>query len=187
METVSAFYGLRSFAAGISNGLRRHVSLDEVAASLKEEFIKNREFYEAFMEEEMKTKTEIELGKLLMSPLGYYDNDIVDFSVMVLGNAFKVNVTIFQSNIEKVWIADLNEDDRYETTPFFGRSESLHLDPIIYNEIDKRCDDSDDSDIVIIRVVPDSPMVIDINVKVEPKNLSEEGMFNFLFQYLVKT
>ena len=81
----------------------------------------------------------------------------------------------------------MKEADRYETTLFFGRSESLHLDPIIYNGIDKRCDDSDDSDIVITRVVPGSPMVIDIDVKVEPKNLSEEGMFNFLIQYLVKT
>ena len=81
----------------------------------------------------------------------------------------------------------MNEADIYETTLFLGRSESLHLDPIIYNGIDKRCDDSDDSDIVITRVVPGSPMVIDIDVKVKPKNLSKEGMFNFLIQYLVKT
>ena len=84
-------------------------------------------------------------------------------------------------------MVDLNEADRYETTLFLGRSESLHLDPIIYNGIDKRCDDSDDLDILITRVVPGSPMVIDIDVKVEPKNLLEDGMFNFLFQYLVKT
>ena len=70
---------------------------------------------------------------------------------------------------------------------FFGRWESLHLDPIIYNGIDKRCDDSDDSDIAITRVVPGSPMVIDEDVKDEPKNLLKEGMFNFLIQYLVKT
>ena len=53
------------------------------------------------MEEETKTKIEIELEKFLMSPLGYYDNNIVDLFVMVLGNAFKVNITIFLSNIEK--------------------------------------------------------------------------------------
>ena len=134
---------LWSFVVGISNGLRRQISLDEVASSLKAEFITNRKFYAAFMEEEMKTKIEIELEKFLMSPLGYYDNDIVDFFVMVVGNAFKVNVTIFQSNIEKAWIVDLNEADRYETTLLFGRSESLHLDSMIYNGIDKRCDDSD--------------------------------------------
>ena len=68
---------------------------------MKAEFITNREFYEAFMEEETKTKIEIELEKFLMSPLGYYDNNIVDLFVMVLGNAFKVNITIFLSNIEK--------------------------------------------------------------------------------------
>ena len=92
---------LRSFGGGISYGLRCQISLDEVASSLKAEFITNRQFYEAFMEDEMKTKIEIPLEKFLMSPLGYYDNDIVDFFVMVLGNAFKVTVTIFLSNIEK--------------------------------------------------------------------------------------
>ena len=121
------------------------------------------------MEEETKTKIEIELEKFLMSPLGYYDNNIVDLFVMVLGNAFKVNITIFLSDIEKAQIVDLNEADIYETTLFLGRSESLHLDPIIYNGIDKRCDDSDDSDTVITRVVSGSPMVIDVDVKVEPK------------------
>ena len=30
-------------------------------------------------------------------------------------------------------------------------------------------------------------MVIDIDVKVEPKNLLEEGMFSFVIQYSVKT
>ena len=54
------------------------------------------------------------------------------------------------------------------------------------NEINKRCDDSDDSDI-ITWVVPGSPTVTDIDVKFEPKYLSEEGMFNFLIQYSVKT
>ena len=70
---------------------------------------------------------------------------------MVLGNAFKINVTIAQCNIEKAWVVDLIEASRYETTLFFVRSESLHLDQIIYNGIDKRYDDSDGSDIVIIR------------------------------------
>ena len=80
---------LRSFVVGISNGLRRHISLDEVASNLKAEFITNREFYAAFMEEEMKTKIEIELEKFLMSPLGYYDNDIVDFFVMWLATRLR--------------------------------------------------------------------------------------------------
>ena len=62
----------------------------------------------------MKTKIEMGLEKFLMSSLGYYDNDILDSFVMVLGNACKVNVTIFQSNTEKAWIVDLNGPDRYE-------------------------------------------------------------------------
>ena len=62
----------------------------------------------------MKTKIDMGLEKFLMSPLEYYDNEILDSFVMVLGNACKVNVTIFQSNIEKAWIVDLNGPDRYE-------------------------------------------------------------------------
>ena len=69
---------LQSFVLGISNGLRRQTLLDEVASSLKAKFITNHAFYEAFMEEEMKTKIERELEKFLMSPIGYYDHDTVD-------------------------------------------------------------------------------------------------------------
>ena len=43
---------------------------------MKAEFITNRDFYKAFIEDEMKGKIEIKLEKLW--PLGYYDNDIVD-------------------------------------------------------------------------------------------------------------
>ena len=109
------------------------------------------------MEEEMKNKiereTERELDKFLMCALGYYDNDI--------------------------W----NNNGRYETTIFFWRSEYLHLDPIICNGMDKTCDGSDDSDIVITPVVTGTPAVIDIDVKVEPKNLSEKGMFIFFIHF----
>ena len=43
---------------------------------MKAESIINRDFYKAFIEDEMKGKIEIELANLW--PLGYYDNDIVD-------------------------------------------------------------------------------------------------------------
>ena len=102
-------------------------------------------------------------------------------------NVFKVNVTIFLFNVEKAWIVDLNEARRYETTNSFGRSESLQLDPIIYNGADTRCDDSDYSDIATTWLVPGSPTVVDIDVKVDTKNLFEKGMFKFLIQYSVKT
>lgn len=106
---------------------------------------------------------------------------------MMPDNVFKVNVTIFLFNVEKAWIVDLNEARRYETTNSFGRSESLQLDPIIYNGADTRCDDSDYSDIATTWLVPGSPTVVDIDVKVDTKNLFEKGMFKFLIQYSVKT
>ena len=69
----------QSFVVGISKIVRCQMSLDEVASSLNTEFIRNRDFYEAFMEEKMKSKIESELEESLMSPLGCYGNDIVDF------------------------------------------------------------------------------------------------------------
>ena len=69
-----------------------------------------------------------------------------------------------KSNITKAWIVDLNEAARYETTLFLGRSESLHLHQIIYNGINKRCADSDDSDIFITQVVPGSPKIFWVKV-----------------------
>lgn len=49
--------------------------------------------------------------------------------------------------------------------------------------MDKTCDGSDDSDIVVTPVVTGTPAVIDIDVKVEPKNLSEKGMFIFFIHF----
>lgn len=43
----------------------------------------------------------------------------------------------FSNPIEKAWILDLNKAGRYETTLFIWRSESLNLEPIIYNGNDK--------------------------------------------------
>ena len=47
----------------------------------KTKFITNRVFFEDFMEEKIKIKIESELQEFLMSPLRYYDNNIVDFLI----------------------------------------------------------------------------------------------------------
>ena len=53
--------------------------------------------------------------------------------------------------------------------------------------ITMRCDNSNDLDVFTKRVVPGSPTVIDMDVKVKRKNLSREGIFNFVLQFSVKT
>ena len=52
----------------------------------------------------------VELEKFLDNPLAYYTEDISDLFLLALGNAFKVNVTVFQSNTEGCWIADSSKD-----------------------------------------------------------------------------
>ena len=69
---------------------------------MKAEFIINRDFYETFMEQKIKSKVERKLKKFLMSLLKYCDTDIVDFFVMVLGEECRLNVTIFQSDRESM-------------------------------------------------------------------------------------
>ena len=69
---------------------------------MKAEFITNRDFYETFMEQKIKSKVERKLKKFLMSLLKYCDTDVVDFFVMVLGDECRLNVTIFQSDRESM-------------------------------------------------------------------------------------
>ena len=73
LETFSA--SLRSFVVGISKVLLRQMSLDEIASSLKTEFITNRGLKRR--DEKITIKIESELEEFLMSPLGFYGNNIV--------------------------------------------------------------------------------------------------------------
>ena len=50
-----------------------------------------------------------------------------------------------------------------------------------------RCDGSNDLNVFTKRVAPVSSTVIDMDVKVKRKNLSGEGIFNFVVQFSVKT
>ena len=53
------------------------MSLDEIASSLKTEFITNRGLKRR--DEKITIKIESELEEFLMSPLGFYGNNIVHF------------------------------------------------------------------------------------------------------------
>lgn len=73
------FASLRSFVVGISKVLLRQMSLDEIASSLKTEFITNRGLKRR--DEKITIKIESELEEFLMSPLGFYGNNIVHFLI----------------------------------------------------------------------------------------------------------
>ena len=52
--------------------------------------------------------------------------------LVALGNMFKVNIKVFQSDCHKSWITDLSDKQKsYNTTLYFARGLSLHGDAII--------------------------------------------------------
>ena len=73
-----------------------------------------------------------EVNRFLKNPLECYSSDVCDMFLASLGNTFKVNIKVFQSDCHKCWITDLSDKQkRYNTTLYFGRSLSPHVDAII--------------------------------------------------------
>ena len=57
---------------------------------------------------------------------------VCDMFLAALGNTFKMNIKVFQSDCHKCWITDLSDKQkRYNTTLYFARSLSPHVDAII--------------------------------------------------------
>ena len=49
-----------------------------------------------------------------------------------LGNAYKVNIKIYQSKLRECWVTDLsNVQKGFDTTLQFARSSSMHIDAIV--------------------------------------------------------
>ena len=57
---------------------------------------------------------------------------LTDLFLSSLGDAFKVNVIVFQSHDTKCWVVNLwNEENPFKETLYFARSLSLHTDAVI--------------------------------------------------------
>ena len=49
-----------------------------------------------------------------------------------LGNAYEVNIKIYQLNLKKCWVTDLSDETKgYERTLYFARCLPAHADAII--------------------------------------------------------
>ena len=73
-----------------------------------------------------------EINQFLKNPLACYNSDVCDMFLAALGNTFKVNIKVFQSDCQKCCITDLSDKQkRYNTTLYFARSLSPHVDAII--------------------------------------------------------
>ena len=95
----------------------------------------------------------VELEKFLGNPLGYYTEDISDLLSLALGNAFKVNVIVFQSNTERWWIVDSSKNSSDLPSLYFGRTLSAHTEPIIKNKQTSKEDNFDEDDVVITKYI----------------------------------
>ena len=61
-----------------------------------------------------------------------YDSEICDMFLAVLGNAYKANIKIYQSNLKKCWVTDLSDETKWhERTLYFVRCLSAHVDTIV--------------------------------------------------------
>ena len=69
---------------------------------------------------------------IMKDPLKFYDSDMTDLFLSALGDAFEVNVIVFQSDDAKCWVVNLsNKENPFKETLYFARSLSLHIDPVI--------------------------------------------------------
>ena len=107
-------------------------------------------FYQQFSVDNMDVL--VELKKILYRPLGYYTEDTSDLILLSLGDAFKVNVIMFQSNTERCWIVDSSKNSSDLPSLYFGRTLSAHIEPIIKNKQMSAEKHFDEDDVVITGV-----------------------------------
>lgn len=117
---VEAMFALRGFK----------IPLNEVRSTVKNYLTAHKDELSGFSETDVDIVNE--LDKLFENPLANYGNNTNDLYLKVLGDAYKVNTVIFQSDAKKCWIVDMsNVENPYTDTLYFARTLSLHIDPVI--------------------------------------------------------
>ena len=86
-------------------------------------------FYQTLLPE-IRVKEQVE--QFLLNPLASYNNNVCDMFLAALGNAYKVNIKIYQSDLGERWVTDLsNVQKGFDTTLHFAGSLSVHIDAIV--------------------------------------------------------
>ena len=99
---------LSAFSEALLNIVGKNVKFEEMVTQLRREFLNKYEFYKQFCTEGVDLLSELE--RFLEEPLRYYNIDVVALFIKALGNAFEVNIIIFQSNAEQCWIINLSNE-----------------------------------------------------------------------------
>lgn len=162
---------LRSFQVCLrSHG--EYYTIEKLLESLRSELLKEYDFYKEFTSSNINILAE--LDNFLREPLHYYNSDTCDTFLMALGNALKYNTVIFQASAESCWTVNMyNDQNDFPKTLYFARSISDHFDAVV------RIDDTEDSDIEIVKVIEGTKDIFDgkQHVKQEPKDINEGTVF----------
>ena len=107
----------------------KEVAMDDIKEKLRKEM--SDTFYQTLFPLNAKLCVRDEAERFLIHPLGSYDSEICDMFLAALGNAYNVNIKIYQSNLKKCWVTDLSDERKgYERTLYFARCLSAHVDAI---------------------------------------------------------
>ena len=119
---------LRSFSIALKDAFNEEFPVESITKSLRRELLTNHGFYQQFKVDNIDVVVELE--KFLDNPLGYYTEDTSDLFSLAFGNAFKVNVIVFQSNTERFWMVDSSKNSSDLPSLYFGRILLAHIEPI---------------------------------------------------------
>ena len=118
---------LHAFKECIIKARAYEISLPDIKQELKRE-LSDACYLTLFPEIRVKEQVE----QFLLNPLVSYNNDVCDIFLATLGNAYKVNIKIYQSSLGECWVTDLsNVQKGFDTTLHFARSLSVHIDAIV--------------------------------------------------------
>ena len=155
------------FLEALTHVTGNHTTRKYVISQLQRELLTKFDFYKMFSRKDIDIL--IELDKFLESPLTYYNESTSDLFLAALGNAYKVNIIVFQSD-EKCWICDLSDNtNSYSTTLHFVRTLSLHIDPAVKFAEPME----DDDEVTITEIIPGRPLT-DAEIKQEPNENDDD-------------
>ena len=161
---------VNSFLEALAHVTGNQTTRKDVISQLRRELLTKFDLYKMFSSKDIDIL--IELDKFLESPLTYYNESTSDLFLAALGNAYKVNIIVFQSDGKRCWICDLSDNtNSYSTTLHFTRILSPHMDPVV-----KFAEPlEDDDEVTITDIIPERPLT-DAEIKQEPNENDDDDL-----------
>ena len=123
----NGFCILHAFKECIVKARGDEINLSDIKQELKREMIDA--FYQTLFPE-IRVKERFE--QFLLNPLESYNTDVCEVFLAALGNAYEVNIKIYQIILREYCVADLsNVQKGFDTTLHFARSLSVHIDVLV--------------------------------------------------------